>query len=217
MIGLEDSLFEFERALLGLDSEAARRVLNLLPRDIAYFQNVERLVVSSLESIGVKWERGTVALSQVYMSGRICEDLLDVLFPPGAVRREHQPKIALAVLADHHLLGKRILSSTLRASGYVVLDYGHGVGAEDLADRTIRDGVEILLISTLMLSSALKVKEVTARLRAAQALAKVVVGGAPFLYDDQLWRAVGADAMGRSATDAPRLVEELSRGGTSTS
>jgi methanogenic corrinoid protein MtbC1 len=35
------------------------------------------------------------------------------------------------------------------------------------------------------------------------------VGGAPFLFDDQLWQEVGADAMGKSASDAVAIVERL--------
>lgn len=202
-----DSSFEFEQALLSLDSRAAQAIVRRLPRDRDFLQNVERLVVSSLEAIGLKWERGAAALSQVYMSGRICEELIEAILPPGDPGRKDQPKIAIAVLADHHLLGKRIVSSTLRAAGYTILDYGGGIGSEELAAKTKRDGVEVLLISTLMLSSALKVREVTERLEEARVATRVIVGGAPFLFDDQLWRAVGAAAMGHSATDAARLIE----------
>jgi methanogenic corrinoid protein MtbC1 len=35
------------------------------------------------------------------------------------------------------------------------------------------------------------------------------VGGAPFLFDDQLWQEVGADAMGSSAVEAVAIVERL--------
>ena len=40
---------------------------------------MEKLVVPALERIGAGWEQGRVALSQVYMSGRICEELVDTL------------------------------------------------------------------------------------------------------------------------------------------
>jgi len=46
-------------------------------------------------------------------------------------------------------------------------------------------------------------------LKARGANIKVVVGGAPFLFDEELWREVGADAMGRSASDAVAIVERL--------
>jgi methanogenic corrinoid protein MtbC1 len=46
------------------------------------------------------------------------------------------------------------------------------------------------------------VADVCSQLKARGADIKVAVGGAPFLFDGQLWREVGADAMGRSAGDA---------------
>ena len=75
--------------------------------------------------------------------------------------------------------------------------------------RVVSDRLRVLLISVLILPSALKVREVCAQLKAAGSDVKVVVGGAPFLFDDMLWREVGADAMGRSASDAVAIVARL--------
>ena len=63
------------------------------------------------------------------------------------------------------------------------------------------------MISVLMLPSALKVREVRQRLDEHDSDIKILVGGAPFLFDSQLWQDVGADAMGQTATDAVRIVE----------
>jgi trimethylamine corrinoid protein len=117
--------------------------------------------------------------------------------------------MAIAVLEDHHLLGKRIVYAVLRASGCDLRDYGHGISVRDLCKRTLADDLEILLISTLMLRAALRVKDVTAHLASSGARTRVVVGGAPFLFDDELWREVGATAMGRSAGEAVGLIKRI--------
>ena len=101
------------------------------------------------------------------------------------------------MLADHHVLGMRIVRATLSAAGYEATDYGHGIGARELAERALADGIEVLLVSTLMLPSALQVSELSTLLRGQDSRIKLVVGGAPFLFDKRLWREVGADAMGR--------------------
>ncbi len=41
---------------------------------------------------------------------------------------------------------------------------------------------------------------------------KIVVGGAPFRFDDQLWREVGADAMCRTASEAVDVIHEVMGG-----
>ena len=73
---------------------------------------------------------------------------------------------------------------------------------DHLAEKAIHQGIEVLLISTLMLRSALRVKDLRKRLRDLGGDVKILVGGAPFRFDDQLFKDVDADAMGTSASDA---------------
>ncbi|MCP4642559.1 MAG: cobalamin-binding protein [bacterium] len=196
----------FERALLTLDRLAIAKLFAEGSEMSGPLEVVENLVVPSLERIGSAWEEGRVALAQVYMSGRVCEELVDDILPATSPARTRQPKTAIAVLEDHHLLGKRIVYSLLRASGFEVLDFGQ-IGVDDLVHRVEEEEVRILLISTLMLPSALRVEEVRTRLDGEDV--KIIVGGAPFRFDERLWREVGADAVGHSASDAPGLVTRI--------
>ena len=206
---VDEALSErFERALLSVDRILVRRILTECKDALPTFRILEDLLIPAMERIGKGWELGTVALSQVYMSGRICEELLDSILPAGkAPFRDHQV-MAIAVLNDYHMLGKRIVGSVLRAGGFRLLDYGT-VDVEGLVNRVKDDHVEVLLISTLMLHSALRVKEVGERLHAAGCSVKLVVGGAPFRLDRQLWKEVGADAVGYNASDALAIVAEM--------
>jgi methanogenic corrinoid protein MtbC1 len=145
------------------------------------------------------------------MSGRICEALMDELLPPGGAPRREQPVMAIAALEDYHLLGKRLVRSVLRAGGFDLKDYGR-VTVNEAAARAGDDRVRLLLISTLMLPSALQVGQLVRRLKAARCDVKLIVGGAPFLFDAELWREVGADAMGPSASDALGVVESVLEG-----
>lgn len=204
----ETTVREFETALLALDRLTATRLLTAPEGGESPMRRVEQLVAPTLDRIGRAWEYGQVALSQVYMSGRICEDLVDALLPSGSAIRKDQPKMAVAVLEDYHLLGKRMVYAVLRASGYELLDYGRQ-DVEGLARRVAEQGVEILLLSALMLPSALRVARVRAALDRLGCPVRIVVGGAPFRFDPQLWREMGADAMGVNASDAVRIVAAL--------
>ncbi len=196
----------FERALLSLDRVTARRILVGRLGSKGSFEAIEPVIVRSLEQIGEQWEQGQLALSQVYMSGSICEWLVDRLIPPGTTERRQQPSMAIAVLEDHHQLGKRIVYSSLRANGFELLDYGNGVSVEQLVERVMADCIEVLLISMLMLPSALRVQELKRRLDSLGSDVKLLVGGAPFRLDRQLWQEVGADAMGVKPADAITII-----------
>ena len=95
---------------------------------------VDQVVVPALEQIGLAWEKGDVALSQVYMSGRICEELVEQVLPPSDPDRKHQPRSAIVVLCDYHMLGKRIVYSQMRASGFELFDYGR-MDVDELVER----------------------------------------------------------------------------------
>jgi methanogenic corrinoid protein MtbC1 len=209
---LEILIHELERALLSLDRLEARRILTESSGAWTPIQLIEKLVAPTLQRIGAGWERGEIALSQVYMSGRIGEDLVNTILPPSGTNRKDQPQMAIAVLEDYHLLGKRIVCTVLRSAGFDLLDYGHGVTVDNLVKRVLEEEIQILLISTLMLKSALRVKDVTAKLHEADADIKIVVGGAPFRFDHRLWQDVGADAMGRSASEAIEVIKQVMGG-----
>jgi methanogenic corrinoid protein MtbC1 len=193
-------------ALESLDRPKVEAIFQQAIRGHAPMQVLESLIVPALEQLGEAWCAGKIALSQIYMSSRICEDMVARVLPPMAPERRRQPHHAIVVLNDYHTLGKRIVLSVMRASGFDTLDYGR-MGVDQLVERVQADNVKILLISVLMLPAALKVKEVRAALNARGLQVRIAVGGAPFLFDTELWREVGADAMGRNAADAVSIVQ----------
>lgn len=196
---------QLREALESCDLARVEPVLAGAVRDLPPLEVVESLLVPVLARLGDDWCAGEVALSQIYLAGRICEDLVERLLPAQTAGAPAPPRQAIVVLDDYHLLGKRIVLSVLRASGIPVLDYGR-MQVEPLVDRVASDGVDHLLISVLMLPSALAVKAVRAALARRGCRVRIAVGGAPFLLDPELWREVGADAAGRSAADAVAIV-----------
>ena len=205
---MNTSVTPFREALESLDRVKADSIFQEVLLELSPIDAVEQVVVPALEQIGGAWDAGSVALSQVYMSGRFCEELVDRTLPPSDPDRKHQPRSAIVVLSDYHDLGKRIVYSVMRASGFELFDYGR-MDVEALVDRAIADKIRVLMISVLMLPSALKVRDVCLLLKARGSNARVIVGGAPFLFDSQLWQEVGADAMGSSAAQAVAIVERM--------
>jgi len=183
----------FEQALLSVDRLEARRLVEVAAKGQTPLELVDHMIVPALTG------------------GRICEELVDGILPPDDPRRKDQPPMAIAVLDDYHLLGKRIVHAVLRAGGFELKDYGR-VTVDELVNKAKNDRISVLLISTLMLHSALHVRDVVEKIKIEGFGARVVVGGAPFRFDDHLWRDVGADAMGLSASDVPDIVQSIMGG-----
>lgn len=194
--------------LIDMDRIGTRSYIDSLAAKTSYSKVIETIIAKTLEEVGKKWEEGILSLSQVYMSGRICEELVDEILPPGNNQRKNQPKMAITVFEDSHMLGKRIVYATIRSAGFYITDYGK-TDIKSLTAHLHKDTPEILFISVLMLPSALHLKAFICELRKDFPSTKVIVGGAPFLYDEGLWKEIGADAMGHTATDAIMILEQV--------
>ena len=208
----DDRARSFERALLAMDRVGARDTLLVAAEGADTLAVAESVVAPALERIGDDWERGAVSLAQLYMAGRIAEQIVSEVLPQVRPADGERPLLAIAVLEDHHALGKRLVLSALRSSGHAVADYGNGVTVERLVQRCREDGPRVLLISTLMLPAALRVREVVDRLALPGPPPVVIVGGAPFRLDPELWREVGADAAGANSAEAIELVDRFMGG-----
>jgi len=200
---------DFVEALLSVDRRAAQRIFERARAEATVIDVVEGLIVPALETVGDDWQQGAASLSQVYMGARICHTLVESAMLPQEAVRDVQPRLAVAVLGDGHSLGKQLVLLSLRSGGYRVLDLGAQRTPEELVAACVEHDIQILFISVLMLPAALRVAELRAALADAGRLTKLVVGGAPFRFDANLWREVGADSFGYSASHATRIVAQM--------
>lgn len=193
-------------ALIAMDRLIIREILNPEDGTVIKEQIIDTLIVPALDEIGRRWEEGTLAISQVYMAGILIEEVITTIFPRVESNQKDQIKIATVVLEDYHMLGERIVNTHLIGAGYSPVSYGRRDVHEVLA-LVAQDNIRYLLISTLMLSSAMKIKEVTTEL--AGKGVKIIVGGAPFRFDPGLGKEVGADRVCFTASDAVTAIREL--------
>ncbi len=177
---------------------------------LSNIEAIENIIFPTLERVGTEWEKDVLSLAQLYMISKICENIVEDFLPKESPQRKGAPKMAIAVFEDYHLLGKKLVYSSIRADGYILEDYGHGLKVEDVIDKVRDQKLDVLLISTLMLASALHIKELIKKM--GRARPKIVVGGAPFLFDDMLYEEIGADAMGKNSTDAVRIINHIHEG-----
>lgn len=213
---IEDSVDKFAAALLALDHLAAAQILTGATTSAPGAWYLDDIVVPALVAIGDGWSAGEVSLSQVYMSGRMCQRLIADLAGSPALLRPTQPRLAIGVLDDSHVLGKQIVVHLLRSSGYQVSDWGARLSVEDMVEAAVDERPDVLFVSVLMLRSALMVAQLRQRLHDAGLDTIIVVGGAPFRFDPGLAGEVGADFVGESASDALPImakIEALLNGG----
>ena len=204
------AVLNLEDALLKTDKITAESIIrsNLLDKQVDVFKVIDLIISPALESIGHKWENGDIALSQEYMASKITEEIINEILPPENPMRTSKPNIGITTLEDQHMLGKQILKSLLNSKGFNLTDYG-SIPIEKIKEKIKSDNIEVLFISTLMLNQALAIKEVTKFIELEKTNTKVIVGGAPFLFDDRLWKEVNANAMAKTAVGGMYMIQEM--------
>lgn len=195
-------------AILSLDATELEELVQHSLTSMTPLQVAEQIISPALERIGVLWEEGNANLAQIFLGSKLCEDVLLRILPQEAHWRKDSPVIGITNFDDHHSLGKKIVHMTLRSSGHNIIDLGW-TDADSIAPKVREHKVQVLMVSTLMLRSALRTKAIPRLLKEANSSAVMVVGGAPFLFDPELAREVGAEALGSSGADAAGIVQAL--------
>lgn len=169
------------------------------------------------EMVGGLLTDSLVTLSQHFLSAKIADEVTEMLVPLFATSPEVQGHVVVGTsFGDFHGLGKKILGGCLRARMFKVTDIGLNVRPERFVEEAVGVGAEVIGVSSMMLHTALgeqgprRVRELL-RDRGLDRRIKLVVGGAPYRFDDSLYRQVEADAWGATAVDGTHVIARLIR------
>lgn len=160
-----------------------------------------------LRVLGEGLRDGTISLAEVMISVGAVKAGLSVL-EPLLVRDIPEGKgvvVIGTVLGDVHSLGKDLVITMLRGSGFQVVDLGADVPPSRFVEAAVKHHADIVAMSGLLTSSRLSMRDTIAALRKAgirDRLSIVVGGGA---VDRQSAKDIEADEYGEEASVAPDI------------
>jgi methylmalonyl-CoA mutase cobalamin-binding domain/chain len=182
-----------------------------------------KVVIPSLEvMISSLISPAEINLAQYFMSSQIASEATEILI---SKFEQSQPIKGCVVIGtsqgDFHGLGKRIIIGCLKAYFIDVVDLGLNVAPQRFVDEAIKHNAQVVGISSMMLHTArgengcLKVREILKQ-RNLENNIKIIVGGAPYRYDSNLYNIVGADAWSENGIEAAKeiiqLIKEVKKG-----
>ena len=214
---MRDVIRAYNEAVFETDKEAAFRAVNAaLAKGITPENIVFKIVIPAVEEMMSKIAKDPDAnLAQHFMTAQIASEVTERMLEKFA----HPPDIIGRVVigtahGDLHSLGKRIVSGCLKALMVEVFDLGVNVSAEQFVDTAIARDAQVIAISAMMVHTAngpegsLKARQLLHE-RGIEDRIKIVVGGAPYRFDEELYRAVGADAYAIDGITAGRTIVDL--------
>lgn len=205
-----DAVFDTDR------DEALRVVQRALddgasPEDIVF-----RLVVPAMDQmIKAISEDFDANLAQHFMTAQIANEVTESM-----LRRFTAPPQALGRIVmgtargDMHSLGKRIVMGCLKAQMVECVDLGVNVAPDRFVDEAVAQRASVIGISAMMSHTArgpdgcLGVRRLLQE-RGLEHRIRIIVGGAPYRFDPDLYRVVQADAWAEDGITAGKVIAGL--------
>jgi methanogenic corrinoid protein MtbC1 len=216
---LDQIINRYHEAIMDTDRDKALLVVSgALEQGISPETIIFQVVVPAIERMmqEISADHG-VSLAQHFMSAQIASEVVDELIP----RFSKAPKIIGRVVigtshGDFHGLGKRIVSGCLKALMVEVIDLGLNVAPETFVDEALAHDAQVIAISAMMVHTAkgengcLRVRQILHQ-RHLEDRIRIAVGGAPYRFNPELYRTVGADAWADNGVTASRVIAKLIR------
>jgi methanogenic corrinoid protein MtbC1 len=214
---LERIIRAYQEAVFETDKEAAFAVVNAaLAEGISAEKIVFQVVIPAVEEMMSNITKDPDAnLAQHFMTAQIAAEVTEKMLQ----KFEHPPEIIGRVVigtahGDLHSLGKRIVMGCLKALMVEVIDLGVNVPAERFVEAALAEKAQIIAISAMMVHTATgengarKVRQIIQE-RGLENRLRLIVGGAPYRFDNELYKAVGADAWAADGVNAGKVIVDL--------
>ena len=198
-----------------LKHENVKGAVSLIQASLEHGHSPENLLHDVLEraifQYGQEQIGKSIPLSEIYINSKIIQISLDTLLPQIKETKARYGTIVIGnAFGDYHALGKKIIVSFLRLGGFHVIDLGMSVPNETFVEVIKKEKAKIVAISALILHSAEEIKKLKALLRANHLNnVKILVGGAPFLFDRELYKQYDADGTAANGIEAIHVCKKL--------
>lgn len=173
-----------EHALVkGIDKFIESDVALCLPLYPKPLQIIEGPLMAGMNVVGDLFGEGKMFLPQVVKSARVMKKAVSFLQPyieadkNGEIQKAG--KILMAtVKGDVHDIGKNIVGVVLACNNYEIIDMGVMVPGNQIVDRAIEEGVDIIGLSGLITPSLEEMVKVAADMQQRNLKIPLLIGGA---------------------------------------
>jgi methylmalonyl-CoA mutase cobalamin-binding domain/chain len=191
------------------------KVYELVDKYVAEGQPVLEIIDAlnaGMVAVGERFSENIYFISQLMFSAEILKGVMEKLDPllQGEPSRDNSKKIVLGtVKGDIHDIGKNIVATLMRGSGFEVIDLGVDVPPEKFVEAVQESGAKILAMSALLNFTYPEMKTVVDTLDAAglKGDVKTIIGGAP--VNEQVRQFCGADYVADDAVHGVKICKEI--------
>jgi methanogenic corrinoid protein MtbC1 len=207
----------YNEAIFDTDRERALKVIHdAVNKGVSPEAIVFKVVIPAIElMIKSISESFDASLAQHFLTSQVAADVVEEMIPKFKKTPEVVGRVVMGTSqGDFHGLGKRIVIGCLNALMINVTDLGLNVPPERFIDEAVAHDAQVIGISSMMVHTArgengcLKVRRILKE-RGLEGKIKIIVGGAPYRYDGNLYRIVQADSWAEDGITAGKVIAGL--------
>lgn len=193
------------------EDEVAELAQYCIDNGVDAFDAIDKGLTRGMEEAGKLFEEEEYFVPELLSCADAMNVGIDMLKPYIKVDESAEKhKVILGVVeGDTHDIGKNLVGLMLDTAGFEVHDIGRDVPPAEFVEQGIKEGAEILCISTLMTTTMDAMEEVVKILeeKGVRDKFKVMVGGGPI--SKSFCDKIGADGYSKNAADAVVLAKQL--------
>ena len=205
-------LEQFRQAIIEGDGDKSAGLAEaIVDQSTATPDEIFDFLAGAMEVVGSKYETGEYFIPEMLRSAEAVESAMRILEPYLFEHRREQTGVIVmgTVKGDIHNIGKNIIISALRASGYDVHDLGVNVAADKFIACVRENEADLLLLSAFTTSTKPALIEIIGKLEneGLRGRVKVISGGAS--HSEEFAREIGVDGFAKDVKSTLAVCRQL--------
>lgn len=210
---MTEILDEIQDAIFNCDANiVSRKVRKAVAQKLDPLSILDKMN-AAIRTVGEKFGRGDIFITDLIGSAEAMNAGVRILEPLILQGRKRITTLAMIAMAtaegDIHDIGKNIVITMLRATGFNVTDLGADVSTEKIVETIAKEGSRVVGVSALLTSTVAAQEKLIKRLTelGTRDTVRVIVGGAAVTRE---WsKRIGSDGYAPDGLTTVELVKQL--------
>ena len=195
----------------GLKADCAAAAQALLSSGTDPMTLINEQLIPALDTVGEKFEKGTIFLPQLIQSAGAAQAAFDVvkqhIASMGGASESRGRVVLCTVKGDIHDIGKNIVKTLLENYGFEVIDLGKDVDYQAVVDAAVKYGAKLVGLSALMTTTLKSMENTIKLLHDNHVDCRIVVGGA--VLTPEYAQKIGADFYAKDAKETVDIARRV--------
>ncbi len=205
-IDLSDS--KFTNFVLNGDGVDLKKEIDFLLKKNSPLHISQKILGDMMEEVGNLYSEGKIYLPHLMLASETAQPIFDYLNSISTEKPVYKGKILLATVeGDIHDIGKKIIGTVLKSSGFEIFDIGTDIDADAIIEKIKELSPDIVGLSAMMTTTIGKIEEVKKLIKTNKIETILIAGGASM--NKQLAQEFGCDGYAEKASGVVKLCEKL--------